>query len=61
MTPDTPRDTVTDIKNYNAFKKKKPVIKSLKKSKSKKKYYLKIQIKQMNKRGTYGEIGYQTK
>ncbi len=61
VTPDTPRDTVTDIKNYNAFKKKKPVIKSLKKSKSKKKYYLKIQIKQMNKRGTYGEIGYQIK
>ena len=61
VTPDTPRDTVTDIKNYNAFKKKKPVIKSLKKSNSKKKYYLKIQIKQMNKRGTYGEIGYQIK
>lgn len=60
-TPDTPRDTVTDIKNYNAFKKKKPVIKSLKKSNSKKKYYLKIQIKQMNKRGTYSEIGYQIK
>ncbi len=61
VTPDTPRDTVTDIKNYNAFKKKKPVIKSLKKSKNKKKYYLKIQIKQMVKRGTYGEIGYQIK
>lgn len=61
VTPDTPRDTVADIQNYNAFKKKKPVIKSLKKSKSKKKYYLKIQIKQMNKRGTYGEIGYQIK
>lgn len=59
VTPDTPRDTVTDIKNYNTFKKKKPVIKSLNKSKSKKKYYLKIQIKQMNRRGTYGEIGYQ--
>lgn len=55
------RYTATDIKNYNKFKKRKPVIKSLKKSKSKKKYYLKIQIKQINKRGTYGESGYQIK
>lgn len=55
------RYSKTDIKNYNKFKKKKPVIKSLKKSSSKKKYYLKIQIRQINKRGIYGENGYQIK
>ncbi len=53
--------TATDLKNYNQFKKKKPVIKSLKKSKSKKKYYLTIKIKQVKKRGLYGETGYQIK
>lgn len=53
--------TATDIKNYNQFKKSKPTIKSLKRSKKKKKYYLNIRIKQMKKRGTYGEIGYQIK
>lgn len=53
--------TATDIKNYNQFKKKSPVIKSLKKSKSKKKYYLTIKIKQVKKRGLYGETGYQIK
>ncbi|MCM1499075.1 MAG: RHS repeat protein [Clostridium sp.] len=53
--------TSEDIKNYNQFKKRKPVIKSLKKTQSKKKYYLKIKIKQINKRGIYGETGYQIK
>lgn len=55
------QDTEKNIQNYNRFKNKKPVIQSLKVSKSKKKYYLKIQIKQINKRGTYGESGYQIK
>lgn len=53
--------TLNDVKSYNLFKKRKPVIKSLKKNKSKKQYYLKIQIKQVNKRGIYGETGYQIK
>ena len=53
--------TSDDVKNYNQFKKRKPVIKSLKKIQSKKKYYLKIKIKQINKRGTYGETEYQIK
>ena len=55
------KDTEKNIQNYNRYKNKKPVIQSLKVSKSKKKYYLKIQIKQINKRGTYGESGYQIK
>lgn len=53
--------SATDIKNYNKFKKSKPVIKSLKQSKKKNKYYLTIRIKQIKKRGTYGEIGYHIK
>ncbi|MDE5776912.1 MAG: RHS repeat protein [Lachnospiraceae bacterium] len=55
------KTTAADIKNYNKFKKRKPVIKSLKKTKSKKKYYLNIKIKQVNKKGLYGESIYQIK
>lgn len=57
--------TEKDIKNYNAFKKKVPKIKSLKckkyrKKKSNKKiYYLSIGIRQVNAKNNYGEIGYQ--
>lgn len=50
-----------DIKNYNKFKKSKPIIKSLKYNKNKKKHYLNIRIKQINKKGIYGEVGYQIK
>lgn len=53
--------TSNDVKKYNQFKKRKPVIKSLKKTQDKKKYYLKIKIKQISKRGTYGETEYQIK
>lgn len=55
------QDTEKNIKNYNRFKSKKPIIQSLKVSKSSKKHQLKIKIKQINKRGTYGESGYQIK
>ncbi|MDE6625250.1 MAG: RHS repeat protein [Lachnospiraceae bacterium] len=58
---DSPQSSAEDIKYYNQFKKRKPVIKSLKRSKSKKKYYLKVQIKQINNIGIYGENGYQIK
>lgn len=54
-------DTAKDIKQYNKFKKRKVVIKSLKLSKKKSKRYLTIQIKQVKKWGMYGEIGYQVK
>lgn len=54
-------DTAVEIAVYNAFKKKKPVIKSLKVLKKKGKRYLKIQIRQVAKRGTDGETGYQIK
>lgn len=53
--------TLTDVQNYNQFKKSKPAIQSLKKTRSKKKYYLHVKIKQMNKRGAYGETQYQIK
>ncbi|MDE6627676.1 MAG: RHS repeat protein [Lachnospiraceae bacterium] len=53
--------TSDDVREYNRFKKRKPVIKSLKKTQSKKKYYLNIKIKQINKRGAYGETEYQIK
>ena len=58
---ETLHDSAEDIKNYNRFKKSKPVIKSLKQSVKKKKYYLNIRIKQINKKGIYGESGYQIK
>ena len=58
---DSPQSSAEDIKYYNQFKKRKPVIKSLKRSKGKKKYYLKVQIKQINNIGIYGENGYQIK
>lgn len=48
-----------DIKQYNQFKKKRLTVKSLKSIKTKKKYYLRIQIRQLKKRGIYGETGYQ--
>lgn len=50
-----------DIKNYNKFKKSRPVIKSLKYSKKKTKYYLNICVKQIKKQGIYSESGYQVK
>ena len=53
--------TAAELKEYNKFKKKKPVIKSLKGTKKGKKRYLKIQIKQVAKWGLYGETGYQIK
>lgn len=53
--------TAKDIRQYNQFKRKKPVIRSLKITKQKKKYYLKIKIRQIKKRGVYGETGYQIK
>lgn len=53
--------TSEDIANYNQFKKRKPVIKSLKSNTSKKKYYLKIKIKQITQGGDYVEDGYQIK
>lgn len=58
---ETLHDSAEDIKNYNRFKKSKPVIKSLKQNVKKKKYYLNIRIKQINKKGIYGESGYQIK
>lgn len=51
--------TEKDIQNYNKFKKKKPTIKSLKCKVSGTKYSLQIRIKQVNKRGSYGELGYE--
>lgn len=54
-------NTPEEVKEYNQFKKKKPVVKSLKIVKKNKKRYLKIQIKQVKKRGIYGETGYQVK
>lgn len=51
--------TVEDIKAYNKFKKRKPVIKSLKQSKKKSKRYLNIQIKKLSNTGKYPETGYQ--
>ena len=50
-----------ETKQYNKFKTKKLIIKSIKRIKGKKSDNLKIQIKQIAKRGTYGEIGYQIK
>lgn len=51
--------TEKDIQNYSKFKKKKPTIKSLKCKVSGTKYSLQIRIKQVNKRGSYGELGYE--
>ena len=48
-----------ELQAYNKFKKRTPVIKSLKQSKKKKKRYLKIQIKKLSKTGNYPETGYQ--
>lgn len=48
-----------ELQAYNKFKKRTPVIKSLKQSKKKKKRYLKIQIKKLTKTGDYPETGYQ--
>lgn len=55
------KDTEQDKIQYSKFKKKRVVIRSLKKSKKKGKMYLKIKIRQVFKRGTYGEAGYQIK
>ncbi len=55
------RDTAKDVAEYNKFKKRKPVIKSLNVTRKKEKPYLHIKIKQVKKRGTYSEIGYQIK
>ncbi len=46
-------------KIYNKFKKRKPVVKSVKTVKKKGKLYLKIQIRQLEKVYGYKEIGYQ--
>ncbi len=48
-----------EVQAYNKFKKRTPVIKSLKQSKKKKKWYLKIQIKKLTITGDYPETGYQ--
>lgn len=55
------RDTPQDKKAYKKFKKKKPVIKSLKVKKTKKKYDLNIQIKKISGLGNYQESGYEVK
>ena len=57
----TPGTTVQKIQIYNAFKKKKPVIKSLKLKKEKSKRYLKIQICKVGKDASEMELGYQIK
>ena len=48
-----------ELQAYNKFKKRTPVIKSLKQSEKKKKRYLKIKIKKLPRTGTYLETGYQ--
>lgn len=53
-----PHYTSAEIKTYNAFKKKKPVIKSLKQVKQKSKRYLKIQIRKVGKNASEMETGY---
>lgn len=53
--------TAEDVKQYNLFKKKKPVIKSIKQTKKKSKRYITIKIKQVKKKGAYSEAGYQIK
>lgn len=57
----TPGTTAQKIKLYNAFKKKKPIIKSLKLKKEKSKRYLKIQICKVGKDASEMELGYQIK
>lgn len=54
-----PHDTAEDIRIYNAFKKRKPVIKSLKVKTEKSKRYLKIQIRKVGKNSLEMEHGYQ--
>lgn len=49
------------LEQYNAFKKRRPVIKSLKLIKKEGKNYLNIQIKTVIKKGEYHEIGYKVK
>lgn len=55
------RPTAQDIKEYNQFKKRKPVIKSLKHTKKKGKRYLTIQIRELAKIRNQQEMGYQIK
>ncbi len=55
------RDTPQDKKIYKKFKKKRPVIKSLKVKKVKKKYYLNIQVKQISGLDNYQESGYEVR
>lgn len=50
-----------DIKAYNKFKKRKPVIKALLQKNKKNKRSLKIQIAKLKKTGDYPEHGYQIK
>lgn len=47
--------------DYTSFQKNRPVIKSLKTEKQKKKVYLKIQIKKIKWKELYSESGYQVK
>lgn len=50
-----------DIKAYNKFKKRKPVIKALSQKNKKNKRSLKIEIVKLKKTGNYPEHGYQIK
>ncbi len=52
-------DTAQELKEYNAFKKRKPVIRKLTLKKKKSKRYLKIQIKKVGKNKGRIESGYQ--
>lgn len=54
-------DTPQDKKAYKKFKKKKPVIKSLKVKKEKKKSHFSIQVKKLSGLGDYKELGYEVK
>lgn len=49
------------VKSYSKFKKKKAVIRSLTLKKEKKKRYLKVVIRQLDKKGKSVETGYQIK
>lgn len=58
--PTSLHETAEDIKVYNKFKKRKPVIKSLKQIRKRNKLYLTIQIRKIAKLENYAE-GYQIK